>query len=242
MDNIYYNKKYNVTQNYLDKNDRINALGILDIFQDIAGKHANVINLGFNNLVEHGYFWVLSKNRFRVLKDLKGLTDFNVKTYQTEVSFASYNRDFFVSDEKGELLIIGDSRWCVLDRKSMKIVPSKIVGGTNDVGSPKAFNEKFIRIEKLESFDYQMVYKVVYCDLDHNGHMNNTKYVNQIINYLKDEIIKFIEIEYISQCYLDDELHYVFKKIDENKYVINIYNKTKDVLASKCFVEAEKYE
>lgn len=242
MENVYYNKKYSITQNYLDKNDRIIATGILDIFQDAASKHANVIRVGFNDLVDKGYYWVLSKNRYCVLKDVKGITDFNLKTYQTEISFASYNRDFFMTNDNGELLIIGDSKWCVLDKNTLKIVPSKLVGGLQEIGSPKAFNEKFTRIEKLESYDYKYDYTVVYCDLDHNGHMNNVKYVNQIINYLQDETIVYLEIDYVNQCYLNDELQYLFKKINDNKYIVNIYNKTKDVLASKCFVETEKYE
>ena len=91
----------------------------------------------------------------------------------------------------------------------------------------------FIDSDNICCFDY----KVRYTDLDHNHHMNNTKYLIMILDYLQDKMITKIEIDYLNSSYLNDDLIYYYKKEESNKIIVNVYNKTRDIISMKCLIE-----
>jgi len=236
MDKIYFQYTYTIKQNDLNEKDEVTITSILDMFQDSAGKHANLLEVGYDDLKGSNTFWILSKNRVEILDNVTNDEKYIVKTYQSDVGFAGFTRDYYLYDVNNNLKVKADSKWCVLDSKTGKIVSAKNIKASNMIGTPKAFDSKIIRIDKLEEYDDSFKVNVSYNDLDHNHHMNNTKYTVPLINYFRDKDIRFIEIDYVNQSFLDDELLYKIKKVNENEYIINVFNNTKDYITTKCFV------
>lgn len=237
INDTYFIKKYTIKQNDLDKFDKVTLTSILDICQDGASKHADILNVGFDVFNERKLFWVLSKNRVEIIKDLDKDDEVTLKTYQSEVGFAGFNRDYYLYNSNDELCVKADSKWCVLDRTSNKIVPVKDLNASTLVGEPKAFIDKYSRIDVLKEWDFEFDYQVMFTDLDHNLHMNNTKYTIPILNYFKEKRIYYTEIDYINQSYIDDKLKYMIKKIEDNVYIVNVLNVNRDVLCLKCLVK-----
>ncbi|HMM01143.1 MAG TPA: thioesterase [Bacilli bacterium] len=61
---LFYSTSYKLTTNFFDAYDRLTAEGILDLCQDIAGRHATMLGLGFAPLNERHLHWVVLRNRF----------------------------------------------------------------------------------------------------------------------------------------------------------------------------------
>ena len=51
----------------------VKASALLHAFQEIAKAHANAAGLGFDRLIAQNLIWVITKSRFRVLGQLRGL-------------------------------------------------------------------------------------------------------------------------------------------------------------------------
>jgi len=235
MKNDSFKITYIPTTNFGNCKDELLMTAAIDLFQDSAGKHASLISESNESLQEKGYYWVLVRSRVEFLKETPINNKLTVKTYQSSIAAASYEREYFLTDEKENLLVKGDSKWCVIDKNNGKIVPTSKLINDNSCIDEKAFDVPFKKIPLMELFDRSFNYKVLYTDIDHNNHMNNTKYINPLINYFKKNIKK-IEINYLKQSYLDDVLKYCISEIGFNQYYVYIYNQEKE-LVNKAYVE-----
>lgn len=234
MSTTVFEKKYTITTNMGDKNDDLLVTSVLDIFQDAAGKHAEIISDDPKKMLERGFIWVLVRNRAEIINKPKINKDVYLRTYQSVVGPASYEREYFLYNEDNELIAKGESKWCIIDINSGKIVPTSNFSNTNEVLNQKAFIFPFNRIRSIENIDFAIEYKVQYTDLDHNNHFNNTKYVIPIINNFGRNV-RYIEMNFLKQAYLNDDLVYKYQKIDNDKFYVFMYKK--EELINKCYIE-----
>ena len=60
-----------VRANDFDMNEQFRVCSILDYFQDIAGKHATLLNVGYDKMIEKNYYWILMKTKFEIINNPK---------------------------------------------------------------------------------------------------------------------------------------------------------------------------
>ena len=65
--NIEYSEKFNLRINDFDCHDRILISSILDLFQDVAGKHATKLKIGFNDLIIKNRLWAIVRTKFKII-------------------------------------------------------------------------------------------------------------------------------------------------------------------------------
>ena len=234
MDTTVFEKKYTITTNMGDRNDALLMTSVLDIFQDAAGKHAEIISEDPKKMLERGFAWVLVRNRTEIIGKIDINNDIYVRTYQSAIGQASYEREYFLYNKNDEIVAKGESKWCIIDVNNGKIVPTSMIINTNEILEVKSFNFPCTRIKGIESIYCEVTYKVQYSDLDHNQHCNNTRYVMPIINHFKKNI-KYIEMNFLKQSYLDDELVFKYQKIDDDKFYVFVYRD--EELINKCYIE-----
>ena len=59
MDKSSYEEKYRLRISDFDCYDRITPCCILDLAQDIAGKHADILGIGYQDFIVNNRIWVL---------------------------------------------------------------------------------------------------------------------------------------------------------------------------------------
>ena len=213
--------------------------GILDIFQDIAGKHSNTYNMSYEQMLKDNKIWVLLRVKYKVLKNIPLYADVDVITYPKKKGLVDFDRETIIS-YNNENCIIGISKWLVIDVNTRKIIPAKHINYDALIPEDSLFNERF---DKIKDFDVtglnKYLTRVEFCDVDHNGHCNNACYAKMILNALnlseKEEIEDF-EINYEHETYLNDEIDIYYYK-DENTYFIKGVSNNKNVFLSKINVK-----
>lgn len=212
-------KTYQITTNMFDKNDTIKVSTLLDIAQDIAGQHAEVLGCGFKTMLEKNLIWVIVRNYIEIYKKPQNFFDIKVVTYPLKPRFVEFNRETeFYHD--GELFAVCRSTWMVINIKDYTVeAPELFKDNTNVLGY---FNR---RIKKLPVIDKNELTKVksvevTYSMLDHNGHMNNTRYIDFYLDVYKPEFsVKTMQIEYIKQSFLGDILDLYTLERDGKRYL-----------------------
>lgn len=237
MDTTIFKKNYSLTINLGDCNEQLLMTSIIDLFQDTASKHANIISENDYFFNEKGLNWIITRSRVEFLLPVTVKQDVIVKTYQSNIGHASYNREYFLLDMNNNIIARGDAKWCVIDRCKNSIVPTKNIKNTNEICSIKAFDSEFIRFSLFEKYDFRFEYQVVYTDVDHNKHMNNAKYIKPLLDFFQNNIKK-IEINYLKQSFLGDILSYNLKKVNEVCCFVYVYKA--DELINKCYIELFK--
>lgn len=220
--------------------DVIAPHGVLDIFQDIAGKHSDSYGMSFEEMMSSNMIWVLLRVKYRVIRNIPLYSKVNAITWPKKKGLVDFDRETIITDMEGNTLIEGISKWIVLDAKTRKIIPAKHIEYNAPCPDDSVFNDKFDKIKdfNIDRLD-KKTYVVQFCDVDHNGHTNNAKYATMALNTLclsKDEVIKEFEINFINESYLNDEI-YLYNIKEDKTYFVKGVSKDKTVFLCKIVLE-----
>ena len=225
MSEMIYRTEIELFNSYFDMNDRLTAKSILNIFQDVASRHAEDIGLGFETMVKKNLYWVISRIKFDILKQPEVNQKVIVETWPHEKGRIDFDRDMCISSEDGEVLIIATSKWCVIDAMTRSLQRTDGVEYVGEIHSRKNYEGKFGKIlvpdkEKVEIYTH----RVKFADLDHNKHMNNTNYASIILNAIENKNFSHFEINFVSESRLEEEIKVC--RIEENgeEYIIGENN------------------
>lgn len=212
-------EQFNLRTNDFDTNDKVLMSSILDLFQIIAGKHASNLGIGFSDLLKENRIWVIIRNRVEIYKQPKIESKVTVRTYPLPLGKIDANRCYEIYDENDELLVRGISKWVNVDIFSRRVIRlSGISYGDGELYQTNELLERFTKITDFAENGVKIKVKPSYLDLDHNGHINNSKYINFVINNIKElhhkEIVS-CQIEYIQE--LKDEEFELLYSLAGNK-------------------------
>lgn len=214
-----YRKTYQITTNMLDCHDCLKMSTLLDVAQEVAGDHAEELGCGFETMIKQDLIWVIVRNYVEIIKKPINFKEIEVVTYPLKPRFVEFNRETeFYHD--GELFAVSRSTWMVINIKDFSVkAPDFFKDFDDDLGY---FKRRIRKLPVIEKSQLQKVKEaeVLYSMLDHNGHMNNTKYVDFYLDTFRPEFsVKTLQIEYIKQSFLDDKLSLYIKENEGKRYL-----------------------
>ncbi len=199
-------KKYLVMVNDVDFTQKLKLSALFNYFQEIAGLHSEKLGIGFNTIQkEHGVAWVLVRIRVDIMKYPLWNDEIVIETWPQLPRKFEFDRDFIVKDIHGDIIARAISTWVILDVESRKLQKSDVIA----IDYPPIIKERAIDciLGKLKpSGNPETVYKrVIGCsDIDMNGHMNNSKYMDFIMDcFTMDQVrkyrVKSIQVNYMGE-------------------------------------------
>ncbi len=196
-----------------DLHNKLKISSIFNYMQDIAAKHADDLGVGYNILQENQIFWVLSWAKVEIASLPSYGDTVKIQTWAKGKNRLYYMRDFIISDNDGKEIIKATSAWLLLDAGTKRMTDlSKI--GLELPSFPKdhAIDEypgKF-RFQVNEETNYMR--KILYSDIDINKHVNNSRYLEFILDCYNQEEhetkeMKTVTISYKGETHFMDELN-----------------------------------
>ena len=67
--NEKYQENFRLRISDFDTFDHLTPHAVLDLFQDVAGKHADLIGVGFDKMIKDNLIWVLLRTKYEVIKN-----------------------------------------------------------------------------------------------------------------------------------------------------------------------------
>ena len=196
-----YQENIFITSNDVDNHYDLKISSLFKYLQQVSTNHAEKIGLGKKDTVDKGMFWVITRMKVVIYKMPKMLDTIRVTTHPGNILMFVFPRFYEIYSEEGELLVAASSSWALLDNDTHKVIMkpnvdySKYVGEKLDEDIALPEKVTFLVLEKEEER------KVRYSDIDLNGHLNNTKYIEYIvdthdINFYQNRRIQEIVINY----------------------------------------------
>jgi len=217
-----YTKEYIVDTGFVDKNKRLSLSKLFLMFQEVAEEHAEQLDIGRNKTTFAGRKWIITRYAVKFNRLPSYGEKVYMSTYPCKNNPFFFYRNFFLKDEKGELLVIASSIWAVLDAKTNKIV-------TNPFGKTlpeESFDFELDTPKKIDEDAFNKVkeHRVEYSDIDLNGHLNNTRYIELIQNlhdsdFYKDHEYESFIVNYFSEI-KEKELVSLYLDRSDNKEVV----------------------
>lgn len=219
------------------------SLGILgNHLLNCASFHAKDRGFGIATLNEQHYTWVLSRLVIEMDSYPMDYKKFSIETWVENVYSLFTDRNYRIAGENGETMGYARSIWAMIsmeDRKPinlLKINDGKIMDYISDYPCPI---EKPSRIKVRETAP-AMTHRVIYSDLDINGHMNSIRYIEHVldlfdIEYYRKYNIRRFEIAYVAESYFGDTLEFFTEETAENSFNVEIRKNGSEVVC-RCLL------
>lgn len=208
-----YEKQYHVGLGDVDFQKKLKISALFNFFQDIASLHAEDLGVGIDRLMNgYGVTWVLTRIRVDINRMPHLGEDIIIETWPQLPKRLEFDRDFKVRDSSDNILALAASTWIILDIGTRELKKTEAI----PINYP--FNPRSRAIDcRLGRFRasgtpevaYQKV--IGYSDIDINEHLNNSKYIDFIMDCFSLEEhgqhgIKTLEISYLNEALPGDRL------------------------------------
>lgn len=235
MSETAFEINFSLRSSDFDAQGRIKPSSVLDIFQESATRHAEALGTGFDDMLAHKMFWVLTKVRYTVHNPLCFQQNVKVLTRAYEPKLVEFRRDFAVYDTNGVLLITGTSMWTVISSETRRIVRTTGLYGKDVLSDEHFYDGEILRLPDFDGEKLTKTQTAEYCDLDRNGHVNNRRYADFAQNVLDFHgEIKNFQIDFHREILAGDTVEFNFEKKDASVLIRGV----KDGKAMfECFEE-----
>jgi len=191
-----------------DTSMQLTISGLVNYFQDTSTFHTESLEVNMAYLKANQLAWVLSYWHVIVERYPKLGEEVSISTWPYEFAGCTAKRNFVMKDQQGKLIAYANTLWVHVDLKKgrMKKIDDKQVDMyTLSPPYPMPAINRKVELhedaEVLESFGVQPI------DIDSNGHVNNSKYIQMAMTYLPDKaIIRELRVEYKSEAKLGDTI------------------------------------
>ena len=198
-----YEQKFEITDVYVDCCGRLKPSMILYFAQEVAGNHFSRLAMNYEALAERGLFWAVTRHRVQITRlPMRGET-LRIETWPMPTTRVAYPRAMAAYDENGNECFRIISLWVLMDiEKRSMVLPGKSgvsVEGTlrgTELSSPLGLAAKPLSNARTRT--------VCFTDLDRNGHMNNTKYLDWISDLLPGAFHAGHSVRDFTVCYLNE--------------------------------------
>lgn len=195
-----YKQKFQITTAAVDCFGRLKPSMLLYYCQEVAGNHCIELGTDYDSMAAKNMFWAVIRQKVQVTRLPRVGETITVETWPMPTTRTNYPRATVGYDGEGNELFKVLGLWVVMDltnrtmilpKKSGVIVEGTLRGGELSVPgslSPKDLMGLYSR-------------RVGYTDLDRNGHMNNTRYLEWMDDLLSSDFHRENEPKEISICY-----------------------------------------
>ena len=202
MESIYQ-QNFTVSDNCVDCFGRLKPSMILYYVQDVAGRHFDRISMDYEALAEKGMIWAIIRQKVQITRLPRRGETIRVETWPMPTTRVAYPRSVVAYDESGSEVFRSISIWVLMDITSRNLIlPGKSgisVAGTlrgNELTAPNALPARNLIHRRSRT--------VSFTDLDRNGHMNNTRYLDWIDDLIPSAFHQEHDLKELTVCYLSE--------------------------------------
>ena len=197
---------------WCDADARGNAsiISLFNYLQESALRNADHLGFGYDEALELKQIWVIARMQLEVKRYPQWGESVVVNTWPRGVEGLFALRDYEIQDKEGKLIAAATSRWIIIDTNTRRPLPMKILQEVLHLCDPRMAIAS-PSDAKLPIGDFVLLKQhiVQYSDLDKHDHVNNTRYVEWVVNafpanWLREHEIADFRIDYQGESHQDD--------------------------------------
>ena len=206
-----HTEQYTVTPLHADCFGRCKPSSLLRFAQEAAEGHCLRLGADWNTMAQKNYFWAVIRQRMEITRLPATGETVTVKTWPMPTTRVAYPRATEGFDADGNSLFRILSVWVIMDMTTRAmILPGK--SGVEVAGTCFGTELKVPGGLPAAELERACCRSVCFSDLDINGHMNNTRYLDWLCDLLparwhKEHPMKAVTICYMSEAQEGQNLH-----------------------------------
>ena len=198
-----FKKTYQVETIHLDRYGRVKPSVMLYFSQQAATGHCAQLALDWNTLAEKRLFWAVIRHRLQIDRYPVEGDVLTVESWPMPTTRSAFPRATAAYDQNGRPVFRCISLWILMDMDTRAmVIPGKsgiaLEGSIrgNELAAPSSILPKAVQNSTERH--------VGYTDLDRNGHVNNTRYLDWVDDLLSSEFHREHTAKELSVCYFSE--------------------------------------
>lgn len=182
----FFQTTYTISDIHLDRYNRVKPSAILLFAQEAAEGHCDRLKLDWETLAEKNLFWAVIRHRVQITRLPTFGETITVETWPMPTTRSAFPRATVGYDAQGNELFRSVSLWVLVDVQNRSMVlPGK--SGIDLTGTLRGCELATPSSILPKQLDNTVTRRVGFTDLDRNGHMNNTRYLDWVADLLPSE-------------------------------------------------------
>lgn len=196
-----------------DHLERLKPSAILQYFQDVATAHADVLGIGYADMLAKNLVWIMSGVSAKIDRNPKIGEKIKVVTFPRKPGAAYAFRDYYIVDERENVIISGTSTWAVIDAEKRIIrrcAPHFVFDVSAYMRDPP-FPPWRPNTDDYDESGFESVLSDVVrlSELDRNKHFNNARYGDVVLNafdidFVSERDIARFNIDFLNELRFGD--------------------------------------
>ncbi|MCB0578246.1 MAG: hypothetical protein KDD10_02905 [Phaeodactylibacter sp.] len=233
---ISYQSRYEVRTYEIDSRKRMTIPALVRLMQEAAMQNVIELRLSVWDLEPEHISWVLMRKQLRVHR-LPNLGErILVMTCPAGFERLFTYRDYKVFGENEELLAASASTWLLMDTRSrsMAPIPDHILAFREKMPPPEqCLPRPGGRLPRFGEARAAKEFEVNWHDLDFNQHLNNTLYIQWLLEPLPGPVLengrlRQLDINYRAECQWQDHVRAEVHPLEEEGQFLHRLVRTED--------------
>ncbi len=198
-----YSQQFYISEATVDCFGRLKPSMLLYFAQEAAGRHFDLLRVDHDTMEANRLFWAIIRNRVQITRLPRIGETITLETWPMPTTRTAYPRSMIAYDEQRNELFRSISLWVLMNQDSRAMVlPGKSGVNVNGMlwGSELAVPGSILP-RLLENTVKRTVF---YSQLDRNGHMNNTRYLDWVDDLLPSAFHANHTVREFTICYLNE--------------------------------------
>ncbi|MBN1482139.1 hypothetical protein EH223_07775 [candidate division KSB1 bacterium] len=193
-----------------DLTTRASSAALLQFMQESAWNHAEHLELGYSHLFEKNLAWVLARLSLHTSSLPTWHSTIKLETFPSGLDKLFAYRDFRILDSAGNPLAVGTTTWLVIDIERRRPQRTESYFHVRDWGDyAHAFPGFAPKVDSVSQPDSISRRTVRFSHLDVNGHVNNVKYLEFVLDafpldFLTNNMLVTLDMNFINEALYDD--------------------------------------
>lgn len=202
----------------IGNNQQSNITAICNILQNAAGLHALYRGLGFDDMQKMGHIWLLNRLKVRMNSFPVWTEKIKLQTWVSTMRGPFSDRHFSFLNEKEETIGSASTFWVavnIANRRPARVNSNELPVLTDKLPDCGTSN----KLPAMTGFDHSSTYQAQFSDLDMVNHVNNTKYIEWMINHLVNIEADFrpteVEMNFLNETVFGEKVVIRSQKLEE---------------------------
>lgn len=185
-DDLIHRESFRVQALDADAGNRLSPGALARYLQEVAAASATRLGFGYDVLIARNHAWVLRGLLMRLSRRPSYHQTVHVATWPRELNRLLAHREFAVTDDAGGPVALATSAWVVMDAATRRVVrPDAYLD--RPWRPVRALDRDPQSLPPVTAPEAELVVRVRWSDLDLNGHLNNTRFLDLALETFADD-------------------------------------------------------
>ncbi len=239
---LFHSKKHCFTISEVDTSRRARPSALLCLTQDIAGEHfERICGGGPASAADRSLMWIITRMQAAVERMPEYMETVTLETWTGKVSHGMFRRHYRIADGGGNTLVCASSVWALMRAEDRSLVMDPAARGVDVPACPGREEPEMPGRIRLPELTERACRAARYSELDMNGHLNNTRYLDWADDLISREYhesheLRSFSIHYRSEIRADAEAELRWALTDEGVLACRGF-----VSGSEAFTVTQQY-